>query len=296
MGIIVEMYIFILGLSNNLFYFIKEIVFSNIFTKNKLNILFSVHDRWEKRIKFGFAFTRHKVTFGSLDYEKINNYDLVVPFEIPELSYLRNNQKYISNNMIPIPSMESVELCNDKYLLNKSLIDNGFELVIPKMGSKLNIPYILKKKIDAWGINSHMILNDEIEDKYSNLLQHSDYFLQEAIPGKKEYATHIIVKNKEIINVLNIEHIFRIEFPIKGKDKRIVTRITPCPHIELFRAILIKIEFEGLCCINYKELDEKPYLIEINPRFGGSLAPFFFSFIRNLDHPEGRLGSTSSNK
>jgi len=27
----------------------------------------------------------------------------------------------------------------------------------------------------------------------------------------------------------------------------------------------------------------RPYILEINPRFGGTLGPYFFSFIRHLN-------------
>ena len=34
------------------------------------------------------------------------------------------------------------------------------------------------------------------------------------------------------------------------------------------------------CCIHYKGAKVRLFLLEINPRFGGSLAPYFFSFVR----------------
>jgi predicted ATP-grasp superfamily ATP-dependent carboligase len=34
--------------------------------------------------------------------------------------------------------------------------------------------------------------------------------------------------------------------------------------------------------VNYKVVRGLPYILEINPRFGGSLTPYFFSFIRHL--------------
>ncbi len=35
-------------------------------------------------------------------------------------------------------------------------------------------------------------------------------------------------------------------------------------------------------CINYKVVNGQPVIFEINPRFGGSLSLFFFSFLRHL--------------
>jgi hypothetical protein len=36
-------------------------------------------------------------------------------------------------------------------------------------------------------------------------------------------------------------------------------------------AILDALDFEGTCCFNYKWQDGRPMLLELNPRFGGSL-------------------------
>jgi hypothetical protein len=275
---IAETHVFILGYLNRLLYFAREIVYSS-FDDNKLNILFSDH-KWEKRIRFGFLFTRHKVTFDSLDQDK--NYDLVIPIGIEDIAFLYDKPGQMINNLVPLPSIKSVELCNNKSLLNNEIIKNGFKSLIPNIEGKINFPYILKKKIDAWGNNSHIIINSNTENKFSNLLENPDYFRQEIIKGKKEYATHIVIRDKNIVTFLNIEYIFRTDFYIKGKEQHITTRITKCPHINIFQEVLVIIEFEGLCCINYKEVDGQPLILEINPRFGGSLSPFFFSFIRRL--------------
>ncbi|MGH8049795.1 MAG: hypothetical protein ACREPB_03945, partial [Arenimonas sp.] len=37
------------------------------------------------------------------------------------------------------------------------------------------------------------------------------------------------------------------------------------------------------CCFNYKVRDGQAMILEINPRFGGSLCQYFISFIRHLD-------------
>lgn len=261
---------------------IREIGYSLIYSKRKLNILFSIKDAFEQGIRSGFAFTNHKITFHEITFENIANYDLVIPLNISDIEYLNDLPGLMINNMIPLPSIASVNLCNDKYLFNKTLIDNGFKDVIPKMGQDHKYPYILKKKVDAWGENTHKIVSRLVEEQFSELLEDPDYFRQEAVPGGNEYATHVLVKNNKIVHSLNIEYIFDTELPIKGKDMVSYKKICPCPHLELFESILELIDFNGLCCFNYKEVDRRPYIIEINPRFGASLSPFFFSFIRHI--------------
>jgi predicted ATP-grasp superfamily ATP-dependent carboligase len=82
---------------------------------------------------------------------------------------------------------------------------------------------------------------------------------------------------------MNIEYAFASMTPIKGKDRMIYRKVCPCPHLALFSAVLTSIGFQGLCCVNYKLVDHRPFILEINPRFGGSLTGYFFSFLRHLD-------------
>lgn len=99
------------------------------------------------------------------------------------------------------------------------------------------------------------------------------------IRGDREYATHILIKDRKITHSINIEYVFDTDLPIKGKNKAIYTKISRCPYLDTFASILAALDFEGLCCVNYKEVDSQAFFFEINPRFGGSLGPFFFTFI-----------------
>jgi hypothetical protein len=260
-----------------------HIVRSRLFSKQKLKILFSNQKpAWESSIKGGFQFTQHEIAFEELSFNNIDDYDLVVPLTIHDLKYLNGVRNLIIDNPIPIPSIESVLLCDDKYLLNQTLTANGFGTFIPKMEGILTYPYILKKRIDEWGQNSHIIAGAQQEQIFSDTLTHPEYFPQEFIPGLHEYATHIILKDHKIVCSLNIEYAFETETPIKGKDRPIYTKICRCPYLDVFSSLLMAIGFEGLCCINYKVVDNRPFILEINPRFGGSLCLFFFSFIEHV--------------
>jgi hypothetical protein len=101
--------------------------------------------------------------------------------------------------------------------------------------------------------------------------------------GKSEYATHILCKDNKIVYSLNVKYTFANDMPIKGKDKPLYMTIIKSYYLDTFTTILNTINFEGLCCFNYKIVDGKPLIFEINPRFGGSLCPFFFIFLDQLD-------------
>jgi len=262
---------------------VHQLFLSRLFSKRKMKILFSNKQEWKDFINKGFQFTPHVVTFGELSAENFTGYDLVMPLTIRDLKYLNEVHNPAWHNPVPIPSTKTIQLCDDKYLFNQCLIENGFGDFVPKMGGTQTFPYILKKKIDEWGANTHIILNAQQEQKLSEFLSHPEYFTQELIAGPTEYATHVFFKDQNIVCAINIKYAFEIGTPIKGKDRAIYEKICDCPHLDLFSSILNAIGFEGICCINYKVYDNRPFIIEINPRFGGSLCPYFFSFLKHVN-------------
>ncbi len=259
----------------------REKFLAHLFPERKMKILFSREQNLEKNIKDGFYDTPHEIAFEDFPPRNVKNYDLIVPLTLPDLKYLNEVRNLIIDNPIAIPSMDCILLCDDKYVLNKSLAAKGFGHFLPKEGGALTYPYILKKRIDVWGKNSHLISDKQQEQIFSDISTHPEYFSQSFIKGSYEYATHILFMNQRIVHSMNIEYKFNTETPIKGKDKLVYTMICHCPYLDVFAAMLTSIGFNGLCCINYKVSDNHLFLLEINPRFGGSLSRYFFSFIRH---------------
>lgn len=246
-------------------------------------ILFSEKPEWADEIKNGFRRLPHQIEFGSVAEDSFERYDIVVPLTITALEKARGfslRQK----NMLPLPSAESVRLCDDKYAFNQALIQAGLGKHIPKMapGLELTPPYILKKRIGSWGKDCYLIRNHEDEQTQLNRITDPEYFCQQLITGTTEFATHILFAEGRIIKALNVKYKFAADMPIKGQDAALFQVLHRCPYLDLFAQILQTIQFEGLCCVNYKVVKNEPLLLEINPRFGGSLAPYFFSFIRHL--------------
>ncbi|HEX9191475.1 MAG TPA: ATP-grasp domain-containing protein [Candidatus Deferrimicrobiaceae bacterium] len=222
------------------------------------------------------------MSFDSISLENIKKHDLIVPIAIDDILYLNEVRDLVDDNPIPIPTAESVRLCDDKYLFNKTLIENDFGKFIPRMGKDLKYPYILKKKVDGWGKNSHIIQDKEHEDRFRNELNSEQYFCQELVFGQREYATHMIYSKGKALSTVTVEYKYDTDIYIKGKNQWVYTRSSDCPYVELFCSVLQRIGFEGLCCIDYKVSNNQPLLLEINPRFGGSLSNHFYSFVKRL--------------
>jgi predicted ATP-grasp superfamily ATP-dependent carboligase len=239
---------------------------------------------WQEDIGRGFSRTKHRLEFGSITPESFEEFDLVVPLTLSDLHLVRRYLPVLARNPIPVPSEQCVRLCHDKYEFNQRLIHEGFARYIPRMGNGLELepPYILKKRTGEWGKDCYIIRDRRDEKALLERVMDPAFFCQEIISGQFEFATHILFTGNRIVKSLTLMYEFESETPIKGQDQDLQRFICRCAHLELFGRILRTIGFQGLCCVNYKITRGQPFLLEINPRFGGSLGPYFFSFLRHL--------------
>lgn len=223
------------------------------------------------------------MTFAEVTAEALDAHDLVVPLTLADAKHLRELESLLARNPLPLPDAACVALCDDKLACNRALAAAGFGDHVPEIADGLPFPYVLKKRIDAWGDNTHVVANAEQERRFAALIDDPEYFRQAYVPGQREYAAHLVVHRGRIIAALAVEYGFTRELHKKSReqppDYRRLRRPT---HLPLFRDMLAAIGYEGLCCVNYKLEDGRLRLLEINPRFGASLAPWFFAMVRAL--------------
>lgn len=244
-------------------------------------ILFSDKDDWQQYIRKGF--TKHyKLEFRSFDQNDFKSFDMLVPLTIHDLKTCIDHRERLPKQALPIPSAESLAICDDKLRFNRFMAENGFEKYIPNTQRPLKYPYILKKGVDEYGQNTFIIENEMDEHRHAYDLEDEGFYSQELVSGRHEYATHIVFSKGRITANLNVRYTFSEDNFVKGKQKYICKQVCQTKHLELFAGILGKLGFEGICCFNYKEKDGKPMIFEINPRFGGSLTDYFFSFVRKI--------------
>jgi hypothetical protein len=248
-----------------------------------LRILLSADKtEWTRAIRRAFRHTRHELTFGQIADAWRGEHDLLLPLTIDDLKALSRDHELVARNPIPTPSVASIDLCDDKFKLNEVLIAGGFGNLIPKMGTSLLFPYIMKRRLDEWGRHSRLVLGPGQEHELAALRDDPAYFGQEFIVGTREYATHILFSEGRIERALTIEYVFDTPTPIKGQLKPLYKTICRCPFLDLFASILVAIDFQGICCVNYKLRGGSPYVFEINPRIGGSLCPYLPYFVDSI--------------
>jgi hypothetical protein len=255
-----------------------------LFPITEKKILFSANEGDEKYIRSGFRMLHHQIEFDAFTPENIDKNDLLIPLNITDVRELLKFPHLTKDKLIPIPSLEAVNICDDKYLFIETLINKGFKDLLPKIGNDLPLPFMLKKKVAAGSANCFLISNQEQKLDYMELINSQDYFCQEIIDGTTEYCSHILFKDHKIVTSLTIKYNFYNGIPIsiKGKDKLCYKTICKSPHLDAFSSILDAIGYEGLCNFDYKIINGKLKIFEINPRFGGSLSRYFFSFLRKL--------------
>jgi hypothetical protein len=273
-------FIKIQGLLVNQSYIYSHYFLAKFKPKTNLNILFSKKVWWDKLIKKGPFASQYNASFSIFELSNIESFDIVVPLTIPDMEFCMANESLLGNNPIPFPSIESFTICNNKSEFDIFMRKYGFSTYLPDPVLKDQFPFILKNSIDEGGENIHLINNVDDINKHKEIIHNAKYIKQGIISGEKEYAAHILIKNGKVVNALTIIYIFDKPVYIKGKDKYICRNVCKNKHIKLFEEVLVKMDFNGLCCFNYKEEGGTPKILEINPRFGGSLCEFFYPFLQ----------------
>lgn len=263
-------------------FFVSNLVKSFVFPIDRLSILFSKGCGNERSIRRGFYLMHHQVRFDTFTPENISQSDLVIPLTIEDARVLASSRELVKNKLLQSSSVDTINICDDKFLFIETLTQKGFGNLIPKIGDNLRYPFLLKKRVTLGGDSSYLITDDNTRQQYVDLISSEDYFCQEIIEGANECATHILFKDGKIIDSLTVEYTFYNERPINGKEDFICSKIVKCVHLHLFTAILKALEYEGICCFDYKIVDGQPKIFEINPRLGGSLSNYFPALLPRL--------------
>lgn len=182
-----------------------------------------------------------------------------------------------------VPARAAIEACHDKLRFARTVEAAGFAFLIPqRLAAPIAGPYVLKKRKDDFGRGT-VVIDEEGDSGWgAEKLSPSDYFAQELIVGKIEYATHLLVFEGNVRYHFTAIFEMQDDRSIKGIRSNGVYR---GPHdaqllLPVFKQVLEAVGFSnGVCCIDYKLIDGQPKIFEINPRFGGSLTMDITQFL-----------------
>jgi hypothetical protein len=249
-----------------------------------LNILCSDKNDWKvKCSQQDFDPACYNFVYADFDkLPRIKPFNLVLPLFEKDIFTL--NKYYSRQKNFLIPSNKLVRFCNDKNAFNNYLIANGFSTFVPQMlNESTKYPYILKKSVDQWGENSHIIDSAAKELEMLHFVNDPAYFKQEYVSGKDEYTTHFIFDKNKIVYHFTLHFLFPYMVYVKGSQnpafKTAQINPTETLYADVFERILSSIHFSGVGCFNFKVVNGVPKIFELNPRVGGSLPLDLINFI-----------------
>jgi glutathione synthase/RimK-type ligase-like ATP-grasp enzyme len=239
-----------------------------------LNICFGNHEDRVRDIANAVDRTLFRVKFDDLDLIDYEDFDCVVPLHISDYKALQIHNAYFGTKFwLPNPNL--VDLCDDKLSLNYLLLGGRFAKFVPPLRESTSgqFPYVVKKRHDLWGQNTFIVRNSEDERAMATILQSPEYFCQTYIPGPEEYALHMLMVDGEVAYAQTVKHNMGQECYVFGKStqSKRSTYLSESEHIAAFAPMLMALNYSGTCCIDYKIDNGVPKLLEINPRYGGSL-------------------------
>ncbi len=246
-------------------------------------ILFGMKSDWLAGPKKSCDPSRHAVFMADLATSDLRAFDAIVPLTLADQRELDQPGQAWPALIVPT-NLRS--LCHDKLGLNRRLIDLGFGDFVPATMEALPPdlaaqPVVVKPRRGQWGQDT-VVLDVGPTDEALSMLATGTHFAQRLVPGRFEWATHVLMHRGEARFCLTIEYDMGADRLVKGKSHVPVAKRwlaeTPA-QAELLRMLQLLGLSDGICCIDYRMVDGKPLLFEINPRFGGSLATRVAEFL-----------------
>ncbi|AWF80105.1 hypothetical protein BTJ40_04330 [Microbulbifer sp. A4B17] len=240
-----------------------------------MKVLFSNRDDWRSNIERQLNKTEYTPVFSKFTKKAVDNVDLVFPISIEDV--LKAGQLCPDSEKGIFPSSPTVCLAENKDKFNVFLEENGFEEFLPKVGSfRGDFPYVLKGNVGKFGLTTYIINSIADEEIYRDKLDSEEYFCQEYVSGKEEYALHFIFDGGKFLFSKEVKYVYDQDLFVKGKGQGPVDKIWgyDCVFLDQFGSLLQKLDYRGFGCFNYKVNNGQLRILELNARIGGSMGKF----------------------
>jgi hypothetical protein len=249
-----------------------------------LSVLVSSHPGWQPMISQGFAGLPHRLRFDDLSAADLDRFDLIVPLSLDGARFVRRQPASIRARAVPLPDEDCVELCHEKTRLNEVLVCAGFSSHVPAMGEHVQPPFVHKPIRGENSDDCLLVPDRETMLRVASQLERPGMFRQHAVAGDTEYATHFLMRNGQLVRELTVRYHHGASIFIKGDSAMApaIRTLVGCPAPGTLTSMLNAIGYDGIGCANYKLVNGSLQLFEINPRIGGTLGEYLFSFLRSL--------------
>lgn len=250
------------------------------------SILFGMKADWSAALERSAQAIGIQSHMADLRHADLSSYDAVVPLTLWDRDFL--DQRRAGGEMFNalFPSATAQENCHDKLAFNRLMASSSLGDYVPAMFADpgnlpIGEPIIVKRRKDEWGKLSRICC---LTPDSPLVYDPEQEFLQEYIPGTTELSAYLLMRDGRIafsrtaiFDMPDMPHVKGINTGHKSLVWQEGSR-----HRDLFTEILDRVGFaNGACCIDYREVDGKPKIFEINPRLGGSITGNAGSYLQH---------------
>ena len=231
-------------------------------------VLFGEHSSQVPAIRAHLDADRWDATYGVIADADPLAFDLVVPLRVEEIAAARAANAD-GRRRACVPDAATVALCDDKLAFNRRLIALGFGAQVPALlpDPPDEWPFVRKARFGDYGQGVRLVRSpgDDVAVP--------DSFCQRAVAGEAEDVLHFLRLDGAVRFAVSYRYTMGGALSVRGAvDRPLDTRpVDPAPGLDQCEPMLAALGFEGLGCFNYKWVEGRAMVIELNPRFGGSL-------------------------
>ncbi|RLE42910.1 hypothetical protein DRJ48_02415 [Candidatus Woesearchaeota archaeon] len=224
-----------------------------------------------------------RLMFALLQKEKI---DVVIPVrDDTTLFFSRYKEELSKFSKIPVADFKTIMKGRDKSQtieiakrakvpIPKTIIVNSLSDVLANY-KKIGFPMVLKPAISTGSRGLFLLRNKDQLDQLRDSLFHryGKYLMQEFIPSQGNYGLNVLFNDKSELRAVFVYKRLR-DYP-RGMGPSVLRMSVVNDEIKKYGVRLFKaMRWQGVGMAEFKvdTRDNKPKLMEVNPRFWGSLA------------------------
>ncbi|KCZ72836.1 putative ATP-grasp enzyme [Candidatus Methanoperedens nitroreducens] len=228
--------------------------------------------------------SRRIVSNNHIDFfSKLSDKDVVMPVD-EDLMMLLAKNKARYKCRLPFSDYPVLEKLSNKSSLVKHAIENNIPCPktyfvngsdnLDRVGKEIGFPLLIKPDRGTGGRGIAIVDSpEELKSAYKHVLNnYGPLIIQEKVPFKEKYKLEFLLNRDSKVRRATILKVIRT-YPLKTGPSTFVETVEQPDVLKLGMRFLEHLDYYGVADFDFviDERDKKPKLLEINPRFWGSV-------------------------
>lgn len=209
----------------------------------------------------------------------------IIPATYPQMKVLEHQRHAFAAfgcKLVCCDDFELVQTFDDKVRFIRYMDDYGLMDLVPEVyvvqhdGQRIDYgeiryPCIFKHAVTFGGTGSSVHLDPSRPPDLDGVPSDTAYIVQEFIPGNVEYGGHLYLENGAVVRSLYYRGTRDASIQIQRGHMARYDRLETIDEAADIENIFASVPFTGFACVDFKVVDGRPKVFEINPRMGGTL-------------------------